>query len=151
MFSCSLTLFSLIFSISIACADIDGSVGLTPWDGSPYRKKEKSLTPDMFLRVSALHFGMSETELVKLWNRGYGRNELIKLVLLSRESKQELSAIAKVRDKNTKFAKIAEKYNVDYAKLTNDAAALRKDIDYKISVSTFTIEVSTVTEKSKQH
>lgn len=105
----------------------------------------------MFLRVSALHFGMSETELVKLWNRGYGRNELIKLVLLSRESKQELSAIAKVRDKNTKFAKIAEKYNVDYAKLTNDAAALRKDIDYKISVSTFTIEVSTVTEKSKQH
>lgn len=136
-------------SISFACAEVDMGVGFSPWDNYPYQKRQKTTRPDKFIRSAALYFGISETELVKLWNKGYGRNELIKLVLMSRESKQELPEIVKLREKNMRYVKIAEKYTVDYPKFSSEAETARKDIDYRVSVATFTIEISTEPEKIK--
>ncbi|MFH1369160.1 MAG: hypothetical protein ABII64_08545 [Elusimicrobiota bacterium] len=140
--------FSVILS---AESEFGAGVGFSPWDGSYYQKKDRTAVPDKFIRAAAIHFGISETDLAKLWYRGYGRNELIKVILISRDAKQELKDVVKLRDKNMKYAKIAEKYTLDYYKFTADAESARKEIDYEVSVSTYTIEISTVTEKSKTH
>jgi hypothetical protein len=133
-----------------AQTEFGAGLGFEPWDGSPYRKKEKDNKPDRFLLATAEYFQLADSgELVKLRNRGYGRNELIKLLLLSRDSKQELKDIVKLRDKFTTLAKISEKYQVDYDKMLDNAAAARKEIDYRVINSTYTIPVSTGTEKTK--
>ena len=113
------------------------------------RKKEKDKRPDKFIWETGQFFGMKTDELVKLWNHGYGRNELIKILLMSRYSKKDLNEIVKLRDKNTKLAKIAEKYGLDYEKILDEAAKVRSDIDFRVERSTYTVAVSTVTEKKK--
>lgn len=130
--------------------DFGAGVGFDPWDGAPYRKKEKDYRPDRFLMATAEYFNLADTgELVKLRNRGYGRNEMIKMLAVSRDSKQDLKDIVKLRDKFTTLAKISEKYGVDYEKMLSEAAAARKEIDFRVINSTYTIPVSTGTEKKK--
>lgn len=117
-------------------------VGISPWDTSAPKKRKRPKTTDTYVKVIAKYFKMNEDNLARLWRRGYGRNELIKLILISQRGGQEFKKLIKQRDKNIKLSRMAEKYKVDYTQILEDASRVRKEIDYEVSITTPTVSQS---------
>lgn len=136
-----LILVSIFLDASAQDAEVGLGLGLSPWDSVSKRQDEKKKKQaDLFIKILARHFKTDEDELNKLWNRGYGRNELIKLLLISQKSGQELKEIIKQRDKKTRLSKLSEKYNLNYNEILDEQNALRKELDYNVSISTEAVE-----------
>lgn len=104
-----------------------------------FAQPEKNKPADIYVKAISKYFNVDENELTKLWARGFGRNELIKIILSSIKSGKEINEIVKDRDKNgLKYFYIAEKYKFDFNSLLIEAAEIRKKIDNDINISTQT-------------
>lgn len=132
-------LFLLLFIISFiltvpVSAEFDSGIGASPWDTTaPALKKEKQLKPaDNFIKVTAKYLNQSQGELNALWNRGYGRNEIIKLILISRKSSKPLAELIKDRDKKMKLSRLCEKNGINYTEILSEAVNARKEIDIQV-------------------
>ena len=128
-----LTLFLATYVVSQS--EFGAGVGVSPWDRSAPKKKEEKKA-DLYIKKISEHFNMEERELERFWKRGYGRNELIKLLLISKKGKKDFTKIVKQREKNIKLSRMAEKYKVDYEQVLEEAAKIREEIDYQVSIST---------------
>lgn len=122
----------------LACMQVsaqsDYGMGTSPFESSPAQKKERMpRPPDIYVQKIAQYFNVKEEEVARLWNRGYGRNELIKLLLIMQKSRQKLRDLARMRDKHEKLSKIAAKYDLDYDALLGEAIAVRETIDRRVS------------------
>jgi hypothetical protein len=116
--------------------DLGAGVGLSPWDTTQQEKKQKQVqVADPFIKALARRFNASEDELTRLWYRGYGRNELIKLLLISREAGKPFRQVARDRERKERLSKIAGKYSIDYASLLDEAARVRNDLDIEVRKS----------------
>ena len=115
-----------------AGADVGVSAGISALDDfSMHREKQPARPADAFVKALAKHFEQSQDELASLWNSGYGRNEMIKLLLISKRSGVALKDIAKERDKGTKLLRLCEKYSIDYADLLDEAKLVRTKVDVR--------------------
>ena len=116
-----------------------GREGISSWDLS--EKKEKTVKkPDAFIVCLARYFFIKEADLARLWARGYGRNELIKLILISKSSGKSVREIVREREKETKLRDISRKYGVDYSSITLHAADIRMEIDSMVVLSSDTLK-----------
>jgi len=121
-------------------ADIGTGIGISPGDSTPNFRREKKIRPiEPFIKVLAKQFHREVSELGALSARGYGRNELIKLLLMAQKSGKDLKDLVKLRDKNTRLSAMADMYHLDYPELLSEAESVRKDIDFKVPDSTGTI------------
>lgn len=112
--------------------EFDAGVGFSPWDSAYRSDRNKREQPgDPFIKLIAARFGHDEAELMKLWHKGYGRNELIKLLVISAKSGVPFKEIVRSRDKNVKLSKICEINRINYKDVLKEAAAARKDLDSK--------------------
>jgi hypothetical protein len=132
-----LTFLILLSANSLLFSQADVGVGLSPWDYGPVEKKSiKDNPPDSFVKLLAIEQNQDEKELAKLFNTGFGRNELIKLALISGKSKEKLKDIVALRQKNMRLSSIAGKYNLDYGAILEESEAIRQKIDYELSIDT---------------
>lgn len=121
-------------SFCFAQTEFGAGVGLSPWERR-HKKKKIIKKPDNYIKAISKYFGMNVKDIAKLNYRGYGRNELIKLILISNYSNMDFNTIIRFRDKNLKLSRLCEKYRVDYKKILKDAEITRKIIDYEISAA----------------
>ncbi len=125
-----------LFIAGRARAEMGAGAGLSPWDTGSKKKEKQAKTADTFIRVLTDRFQLKLEDMEKLWAKGYGRNELIKLILISAHTNKELKEVQRKRERGVKFSRIAEEYKLDYPALLEEAKAVRREIDYKISTST---------------
>ena len=134
-------------------AEVDFGAGVDFSTWGPYGEKrdKKDRPTEPFIAALAQHFKCDRNELMKLWYRGYGRNELIKLLLISGRSGKDLKELVKQRDKGEKLSGLAKKYAVDWDQVVAETQVLRKEIDadsLTVSISSFTFAASSVTAPS---
>lgn len=132
-------------------AQSDYGDGVSPLETAPERKEEKVLRPpDVYVEKIAEHFNARQDDVIRLWYKGYGRNELIKLFLITRKSHRKIRELESMRDKNEELSKIAAKYNLDYDAILAEAIEVRKAIDRRISdrVPKASLHISTETERN---
>ena len=109
--------------------------GLSPSNHLQTDNNDKSPMPqDPYVKTIAARFGADAAELEKLWRRGYGRNELIKLLVISLKSKTPLNDLVKDREKKARLSELCGKYGLSYRDLLAEAASIRKEIDTKAAV-----------------
>lgn len=87
---------------------------------------------DTFITKIAEKFDYDEEKLQKLFHNGYGRSELIKLILITEESGKTFNDILKLCEKSMSLRKIAKKYEIDYRFIYDEA----KKIELKLKGET---------------
>lgn len=103
-------------------------VSFTP-DFSPSKEeKEIKKTKNPFLVELAERFSLEEKDLDRLYSRGYGYTEIIKLILITKKTNEPLEEIVKKRDKGKKMRKIAEDYELDYWVIDKEALKIKEEI-----------------------
>lgn len=109
-------------------------VDLTPsFSGSESKKKsKKKRLKNPFIFHFCNIFDQDYLKIRKLQKKGYGRLELIKVILISREAQVSLKEIVKDRNKLIPLRKIAEKYKLDYRALRAKSHQYKKQIEKKI-------------------
>lgn len=136
----SIAALTLLTGIAPIFAQADVGIGVSPWDNTTQPTDKKKPRPsDPYVKYISKYFNQKDEDLQKLWNRGYGRNELIKLLLITRKAGKELKETVRQRDKDTKLSKISEQYKIDYNQILAEASGVRKEIDYEVSRSTDSI------------
>lgn len=107
-------------------------VGVEFSPSPPVKKKEekkiKKKVENFFIFELAERFSLEEKKLNKLYNRGYGYLELIKIILIAKKADKPLEEIVKKRDKGKKMRKIAEEYQLDYQKIHLEALKIKDEI-----------------------
>ncbi|MCX5777996.1 MAG: hypothetical protein NTU66_02065 [Elusimicrobia bacterium] len=91
------------------------------------------ITRDTFIAALATHFGLNDSELNNLSRRGYGRNELITLILISKKSSVQLKEIIMQRDRDAKLADLCGRYGISYDNILSESISQRQTIDDQLS------------------
>jgi hypothetical protein len=132
------SLLGVLALAGVVRAQVGVGVGtdFTGLDTGLEKKDKIPRMPDPCVEALAQRYCIDRIELNKLWFRGYGRNELIKLVLIGKKSGKPLKDLVRLRDKNTRFSDIARKFDIDYPALVVETAAVRKELDYEVAAST---------------
>ena len=115
-------------------AEVGVGMELSPSGLVRKKKEKKPRNPDAFIKTLAGYFNQGEASMAKLHHRGYGRNELIKMLVITTKSGKDFTEIVKLRDKKKKLSEIAETYGLDYTQVLLEAAETRKKIDYQASL-----------------
>ena len=119
-----------LFPFSFLFAQVDFGVGIdfTPKTSEKASKQEKE-QKNYFIERIALKFNQNYEKLHRLYQRGYGYIELLKLILISEKSKKELDEIIKYRDKKDKISKIASMYGLNYKEIYLEAYRIRSELE----------------------
>lgn len=118
-------------------------IGPDTFAGGP--KEEKETRPDIqpFARALTLYFnsltwtqiGISTAspakELTDFMYHGYYRQEIIQLILMSKESGKSFKEFARERKKEKRFEEIAGKAKIDFSDIVERSIEIRKIIDAK--------------------
>jgi len=121
------------------------------WQGTPARaqtelysfpevesSKPKAEAPkpvDPFIRTLSKKMDIPEKILSDAAEKGMGRMELIRLILISKRSGMLLPDLILKREKLTRFAKIASEAKVDNAAVKKEAKTLLKDLEKEAEAS----------------
>ncbi|MBI4395621.1 MAG: hypothetical protein HY548_00905 [Elusimicrobia bacterium] len=85
--------------------------------------------PSPFTKALAERFDRPVDPLKKLEMTGYGRTEMITLILISSESAKPWDELIKERGKGTKLRKIAEDAGLNYNDIFRRSEQIRKEIN----------------------
>lgn len=93
-------------------------------------KKPKEQKPaELFVQVLSKKTGVPEKYLTDAIVKGFGRTELIRLILMSKKSGKKIEEIVQEREKGTRLAKIAESLNLNNHQIRLEAETMLKDIE----------------------
>jgi hypothetical protein len=84
---------------------------------------------DPFVRALSKKTSVPESAIEDAVDKGFGRMELLRLILISKKSGKPLAELLKEREKGTRLAKIAEDCGQDNKAVRKEAAALLKEIE----------------------
>lgn len=149
-----LVIFFVLFLTSNTClmGQVGMGVDLTPsFSGSESKKKsKKKRLKNPFVFHFCKIFDQDYLKIRKLQKKGYGRLELIKVILISRKAQVPLKDIIKDRDKLIPLKKIAKKHKINYRKLRVESAQYKKEIEKKIKEIPVTEEEPRVKKGTKK-
>lgn len=92
-------------------------------------KAEEPKPVDPFIKTLAKKMDVPEQLLAEAAEKGMGRMELIRLILISKKSGKLLPDLIRQREKLMRFAKIASEAKVDNGAVKKEAKALLKQIE----------------------
>ena len=98
-------------------------------------KAEAPKPVDPFIRTLSKKMDIPEKILSDAAEKGMGRMELIRLILISKRSGMLLPDLILKREKLTRFAKIASEAKVDNAAVKKEAKTLLKDLEKEAEAS----------------
>ncbi|MBN1823225.1 MAG: hypothetical protein JW803_02785 [Endomicrobiales bacterium] len=131
-----LACLSLLWLSASAQTEYGAGIGFSGWDGGGRSGKKKAPPPDLYVVAISSYFDTGIKDVHRLWRKGFGRNELIRMHLLVSLGGAEMTDIVKLRRKNTRYKKLCDKYKVDYDVLYEKSIQIRKHIDYHVRLST---------------
>lgn len=140
----------LIFlaSYSSLVTAVHAQVDLYPFpkieDGNIKRVKEKK-PAEPFVQALSKKTDISEDFLTETIEKGFGRTELIRLILISKKSGKPLNELIKEREKGTRLAKISESAHLNSNAIRHEAEAMLKELKQKEAKIKMTLNVSTTT------
>lgn len=103
------------------------------FEEEPKIKKDKRKKPvEPFLQVLSKKMEISEALLEDVMEKGFGRMEAIRLILLSKKSAKPLEELAKMREKGTSFAKIAEECRQENRAIKKEAEKILKELQKEL-------------------
>jgi hypothetical protein len=115
--------------VTYVAADASANPDISSWDGTTKKKEKKPRLPDPYVKAIAAHFDQKIEDIHGLFLRGYGRNELIKMLIISQRSGATFKDLVKQRDKGKRLSQLAEKYKLDYYAVLDEATTVRAEID----------------------
>ncbi|MFH1282313.1 MAG: hypothetical protein ABII27_01455 [bacterium] len=147
----------VIFLIpTYACAQAGIGMEVQPGNYiSSEKNKNENRKIDPFIVEVSKKFNMDKLELMDLADIGYGRSEIITLILIADKSGTEFKKIIKLRNERTSLKKLAERYSIPYSVVRGEAKNMKLEIEELIyseeyqkilesqSTAQFTVEVST--------
>lgn len=114
------------------CSLVRADVDLYPLpqieDGQTAKPKEPPPV-DPFVRAMSERMKVSEDILADATAKGFGRAELLRLILISQKSGRPLKELIQERDKGARLAKIAQESNCDNWSVRREALAILKELE----------------------
>lgn len=98
-------------------------------------KAEEPKPVDHFIKTLAKKMDVPEQLLAEAAEKGMGRMELIRLILISKKSGKLLPDLIQKREKLARFAKIASEAKVDNAAVKKEARTILKQIEKETEAS----------------
>lgn len=120
----------IIFSLTVPLwsQSVDYGIGID-FTGQSFSQLGKTRPQkDAYLTKIAEYFGEDGKDLEKLWSRGYGRRELIRLLLISQNAKIPLKELIALRDKKKTLSDISKKYMVDYMVIISSSEIIYQNL-----------------------
>lgn len=117
----------IIFLAALNCfAQIQIGVEYVPSSAieEPKKEEEKKMKKDVFVDELAKYFNVDAEKLHNLRNKGYGRFELTRLLLISSKTAVEFDEVIKKRA-NKRIAEIAKDCEIDYSQLYDEARCIK--------------------------
>lgn len=90
--------------------------------------KKKAKPVDPFVKALSKKTDMPEEILTETFEKGFGRTEIIRLILMSKRAEKPLPDLIKEREKGTKLATIAQGYGQDNRAVRREAALMLKEL-----------------------
>ncbi len=112
-------------------------------DAKPKKEEPKPIEP--FILTLAKKTGMPADVLSEASLKGFGRLELIRLILISKKSGKPLPDLILQREKSARFAKIAEEAKVDNNAIKKEAAVMLKELEKDPDTAKSQVKKSTPT------
>jgi hypothetical protein len=121
---------SLFFAAAHAYAEAGVGLGLIPGSGfgSDDKKNDKKKA-EPFIAELAAAMSADGPKLEETHKNGYGRTEMITIILISKKSGAGIDEVMKYRHKLMPLAEIAAKYNLPYDSLKQEAIEVKKQIE----------------------
>lgn len=94
-------------------------------------KKKKPIYIEPFCRnleQSVTYWQMTAEEIQECKNNGFGYNELIKVILISKKADRKLEDVIKRRRRGESFEEISKRYKVDYAEIKKETKKIRAEV-----------------------
>jgi hypothetical protein len=126
----------ILFALFLSCASLSAQIDLYSFpelESKPKVEEPKPVNP--FLKTLAKKMDVPEQLLALAAEKGMGRMELIRLILISKKSGKPLTDLIQQREKLTRFAKIASQTNVDNGAIKKEARTLLKQIEKETEAS----------------
>jgi hypothetical protein len=128
---------ALLFSAAGAALSqpVDFGVGVdfAPGSGGEEVKKSTAVVRSVLVDRIAAKLNKDPIKLQKLWRRGYGYVELIKLSLISNESGQPFETIIEQREKNNKLSSIVKKYQLNYSGIFRRSYEIKSELEAEVT------------------
>ncbi|OGS21777.1 MAG: hypothetical protein A2252_06520 [Elusimicrobia bacterium RIFOXYA2_FULL_39_19] len=128
--TCCLAVILFLNSASSFGQGINAGVEIDPSGfGSKSDKDEKKVEkPDALADRIAVRFAKESKEIQEQKKKGYGYNELIKLLLIAQKADVKFETIIELRNKKTKIADIAKKYNLNYKEIYMESGKIKSEL-----------------------
>lgn len=105
-------------------------VGYSPYDAGMMQKKlENEKLKDPFIKGIAYKFDMNANDLYRLQERGYGRLELIRILLIARKADIPYGKLLEPRDRSVTLQRIAKKNNIDYKSIYEESYGIKSELE----------------------
>lgn len=94
-------------------------------------KKKKPIYIEPFCRnleQAVTYWQMTAEEIQECKNNGFGYNELIKVILISKKAERKLEDVIKRRRRGESFEEISKRYKVDYAEIKKETKQIRSEV-----------------------
>lgn len=125
--------FILCLWPALPCAQVGVGLDLTPsMTGTRKGKKKKKKLKNPYVYHLTRHLELDYIEIRKLQKKGYGRIELIKVILIAQKADVPLKDIIKKRDKLIRLKTISEEYKVNYTDIRRESKRIRAEIETNI-------------------
>ena len=135
--------FLSVFVSSYTAGQVGVGAGLdftAPMNERKTDDKNQKPLKNPFVYYFCEHYNADYAEIRNLQLAGYGRKELITLMLIAQDSKTPLAQVANKRKKLTPLKKIAENYKLDYDALRAQALSDKTSIETAIKTKPVTEE-----------
>ncbi|MFH1378697.1 MAG: hypothetical protein ABII23_00330 [bacterium] len=142
----------VVFCICTAHLYAQTGVGLdlTPSIGEAVSKDKDTKLKNPFTFHLSRHMELDYVELRKLQKRGYGKIELIKLIVIAQKAGVPLKDIIQKRDAFDTIKKIAQAFNVDYTAVRKESRKIKTTIETRVKEVPVTEEEPNILKGDKQ-
>ncbi|MBD3272425.1 MAG: hypothetical protein GF384_07815 [Elusimicrobia bacterium] len=124
----------LCVPVQQAIGQVGVGVDLTPsFTGSSKDGSKTAAIKDSFAYYLSDSFGLEYAQVRNLQKKGFGRIELIKMLLIANRADIDFDEIVKKRSTLTPLETIAREYDLDYRLIRTDAAEYKHEIENKIN------------------
>ena len=108
-------------------------------------KVEAPKPAEPFIQALSKRLEVPEKVLTEASEKGFGRMELIRLILTSKQSNKPLPDLIQEREKSKSFAKISEGAKVDNVAIKKEAQVILKDLEKEAEKIKLEVSRSTAT------
>jgi hypothetical protein len=87
---------------------------------------------DAYTQAIAAHFGKDPQQIARLFTNGYGRSELITMIIISNSANIDLLNVVRMRKHGARFSAICAQMKIEWPLVEAQSQAVRAEIDNSV-------------------